>query len=244
MGALSSGKYVPFEDMVGGFSTSDGTIDFYLRVQSLVNKHSVVLDLGAGRAGWFEDDKCEIRRTIRALKGKVSKVIAADVDEAVKSNRASDEQVLIKNGVLGLEPGSVDVIVADYVLEHIDDVEGFYCQIDSILKPGGWFCARTPHKYNYISIISRMIKNSQHANVLKSAQPHRKEMDVFPTHYKMNTLGALDSIFRDYEKRSFISRSDPAYFFNNKFIFLVQKIAHGILPKEVSGNIFIFMRKI
>lgn len=43
-------RYKPCANMVGGFSENDGTIDFYLRINSLIDETSVVLDLGAGRA--------------------------------------------------------------------------------------------------------------------------------------------------------------------------------------------------
>ena len=141
-------EFDPHAHMVGGFSVNDGTIDFYLRIRSLIKKTDVVLDLGAGRAAWFEDDDCEIRRNNRLLRGAVSKLIAADVDPIVKENRASDEQVLIQNGVLDLPSNSVDLIIADYVLEHIDDTDMFYEQVNGLLRSGGWFCARTPHKYS------------------------------------------------------------------------------------------------
>ena len=106
-------SYKPSDNMVGGFTENDGTIDFYLRINSLINDKSVVLDLGAGRASWYEDDKCATRRDIRLLKGKVKQLIAADVDEVVLSNRSSDKQIVINNGKLDLEQNSVDLIVAD-----------------------------------------------------------------------------------------------------------------------------------
>lgn len=118
--------YDPQENMVGGFSDNDGSVDFYLRINSLLSQKSVVLDFGAGRAAWFEDDVCATRREIRLLKGKVEKVIAADVDEAVFENTASDQQILIKLGnELETLQQTVDLIVADYVLEHIQDSKLF-----------------------------------------------------------------------------------------------------------------------
>ena len=45
-----------------------------------------------------------------------------------------------------------DVIVADYVLEHIEDTKEFFLEINRLLKPGGWLCARTPHKFNFFHI--------------------------------------------------------------------------------------------
>lgn len=75
---IKKNKKMSFEassKMVGGFTDNDGTIDFYLRVNSLVSKDQTVLDLGAGRAAWFEDDKCDTRRSIRLLKGKLRKLL-------------------------------------------------------------------------------------------------------------------------------------------------------------------------
>lgn len=229
--------------MVGGFSDNDGTIDFYLRVRSLVDAHSVVLDLGAGRASWFEDDQCKTRRDIRLLKGSVAKVIAADVDEIVMKNQACDERIVIKNDVLPLGRQSIDLIVADYVLEHIENVEAFFQQVDVVLKPGGWLCARTPHKYNYISILSRLVRNASHANMLRYIQPDRKSIDVFPTRYRLNTHGAIKRTFSGYSDRSFVYRSDPAYFFGSRIIFGIEKVLHGLFPKEFCGNLFIFLHK-
>ncbi|MEL6870926.1 MAG: methyltransferase domain-containing protein [Pseudomonadota bacterium] len=233
----------PASNMIGGFTDNDGTIDFYLRINSLLNPTSTVLDLGAGRAAWFEDDLCETRRQLRLLKGKVGHVIAADVDKAVISNQASDEQLVIEPERLGLPPGSVDLVVADYVLEHVDDADIFARQIDECLKSGGWLCARTPHKYSYVSIAATMVRNASHSKVLRSVQPERKEVDVFPTKYKMNTLRDIRRAFAGWEDKSFVARTDPAYYFGRKFVYHLQSMLHRITPRFFSGNLFIFVRK-
>lgn len=235
--------YKPSDNMVGGFTDNDGTIDFYLRINSLIDDTSVVLDLGAGRASWYEDDKCVTRREIRLLKGKVKQLIAADVDEVVLSNRSSDKQILINDGKLDVEPNSVDLIVADYVLEHIDNPREFFTQIDNCLKSGGWFCARTPHKYSYVAIISCLVKNTFHRKLLKFIQPERKEIDVFPTRYKLNQMKNIKSTFSHWANFSFIYRSEPAYYFGNRIIFKLQLLLHRIAPSFFCGNLFIFVKK-
>lgn len=237
-------NYNPQEQMVGGFSDRDGSIDFYLRINSLLKENFVVLDFGAGRAAWFEDDECMTRRSIRLLKGKVAKVIAADVGEAVTENRASDEQIFIQYGnELDNLHESVDLIVADYVLEHIDDAKAFAQQVDECLTAGGWFCARTPHKFSYVAIFARIIRNQLHNKVLQFVQPNRKEIDVFPTAYKLNTLRDVNKAFFGWESKSFIFRSDPAYFFGSKLMYKVQSVIHQLLPEFFCGNLFIFVKK-
>lgn len=233
----------PYEKMVGGFSASDGTIDFYLRVRSILRPENTVLDFGAGRAGWYEDDACNIRRELRTLTGEGRRVIALDVDPAVLANRACDEARLIVDGKTDLPKNCADLIVADYVLEHIEDPTLFAIEVDRLLKKGGWFCARTPHRLSYPALVSAALANKRHATVLARVQPERKECDVFPAVYKMNTLRSVRKLFPGWENMSFLYRADPSYFFGNRYIFFAQSIFHYFLPRIFCGNIFIFLKK-
>ena len=44
-----------YDKLPGKFSTNDGTIDFYLRVRSVIQKSHIILDLGAGAGDWFNN---------------------------------------------------------------------------------------------------------------------------------------------------------------------------------------------
>lgn len=235
--------FKPYEHLPGGFSTSDGTIDLYLRIRSLLNDQSVVLDLGAGRAAWYEDDQVELRRNIRLLKGTAKKVIAVDIDDAVMTNQASDEQHVSEDGTIPIDDKSVDVIVADYVMEHVVDPSKFFGEIDRVLRPGGWFCARTPHKFSYVCVLARLLSNKYHVGILKYAQKDKKEEDTFPTYYRMNTISKVGSIFSGYKNHSFIARADPAYFFNSRIVYNIQEILHRIMFSQFSGNLVAFLKK-
>ena len=236
-------SFNPAKKMVGGFAQNDGTIDFYLRINSLLDMSSVVLDLGAGRASWYEDDNCNIKKEIRLLKGKVKKLIAADIDDVVLQNRASDEQIVIENDVINIKPNSIDLIISDFTLEHIENPKNFFTQVNKCLKRGGWFCARTPHKYNYITIFSSLIKNSAHPKLLKYLQPDRKESDIFPTQYKMNRLKDINFYFTNWENLSFIYKCEPSYYFGSKIIYFFLSFLHRLMPSFMCGNLFIFIKK-
>ena len=81
------------------------------------------------------------------MQGKVAKVIACDVDGAVLQNQASDERFVFAPGeALPLADRSVDVVVTDWVLEHLESPVDVFRELHRILKPGGWICARTPNK--------------------------------------------------------------------------------------------------
>lgn len=233
-----------WESVFAGFSPTDGTVDFYTRIGCFIQPEHEALDLGAGRAAWFEDDPNTCRRNIRLLKGKIAKVVAADVDPAVLLNRAADETlVLEQGGGLPFENNRFDIVIADYVLEHIDDPDGFAREVARVLKPGGLFAARTPHKYCYVAIIARLVNNAKHSRVLNWAQPDRKEKDVFPTRYRLNRLKDLSASFQEFENRSFIFRSDPAYFFGNNLLFRFQDFLHRCMPAFFAGNLFVFLIK-
>lgn len=235
--------FYPEEKYIGGFSPNDGTIDFYGRVRSLLSPDSVVLDIGAGRGGWFESDDCDYRKSVRTLKGHAKEVIGADVDPAVLENRSTDRNLLINGGTIELPSESVDIVIADYVLEHVDDPGSFAQEIKRILKPGGYFCARTPHKWHYISLLAKMVKNAHHSRIIRGVQPNRADLDIFPTKYKMNTVNSLVQNFEGFRNATFMFRGDPAYFWGRKAVFQALLLMHRVLPSIFVGTMFVFLRK-
>ena len=138
-----------------------------------------------------------------------------------------------------------DLIVSDYTFEHVSNSDEVASELDRILKPGGWICARTPNKWGYVSLLTRMIKSKSHARVLKKAQPDRKEIDVFPTSFKMNTRRSLRRYFdpQRFEHFTYYYESEPRYFFNSKVIFWMMSTFNRFLPSMFRSNLFIFIRK-
>lgn len=238
-----SARFDPNASMLGGFQPLDGTIEFYGRIRAVLRRSDVVIDLGAGRAAWFYDDTCETRRRLRDLRGAVARVIGVDVDPVVLTNPTTTENRLIEGGRLPMDDASVDAIVADYVLEHIEDVRLFCAEVDRVLRPGGFLCARTPHKYQYVAIASRMAKGGMSAQILSKAQPSRKTEDAFPTVYHLNTLRELRAAFPRYEDYSYLYAPEPAYYFGRKSVFRALSTAQRLMPRVLSSNIFVFMRK-
>ena len=125
-------------------------------------------------------DKSSYRRNIRDIKSKVKHLIGADVDKVVLENPTTHENIIISNNKIPLDDNTIDVIVADWVLEHVENPQEFCLEINRILKPGGIFCARTPHKYKYVSILVKLFKNKKIILIfLKFLQPKRFERDAF-----------------------------------------------------------------
>jgi len=236
-------RFDPAHGMLGGFTPIDGTVEFYGRINSILNANSTVLDLGAGRAAWYFEDASDYRRQLRTIKGKVQRYIAADIDEIVKTNPTSDVNLVIRQGRVDLQDQSVDVIICDYVLEHVSNVGEFTTEVNRLLRPGGYFCARTPHVVNYVSLAARIVRNASHSKLLAFVQPERKAQDVFPTCYRMNTLAAIRRSFCGWTNYSYVYSSEPRYFFGSRLLFLLFSLLHKFAPRALTGNLFVFLQK-
>ena len=231
---------------VGGYSAYDGTVEFYGRVKALLQPQMRVVDLGAGRGAWFEDDESDYRKRMRLLRGSVLEVIGCDVDRAVLANRAVDRAEVLQPGApLPFADGSVDMVISDYVFEHVTEPLQLASELARILKPGGWVCARTPTRYNYVSVAARLVANLHHARLLRLVQPGRKAEDVFPTVYLLNTRRSVRRAFSEsqFADHTYLYANEPQYFFGKKFIYRSFQLFHWLLPTALHGNLFIFLRR-
>ena len=189
-----------------------------------------MLDFGAGRGAWAESTSSKFKWALRSLKGKCAEYIGVDVDAAVLNNPTTDTNLLITKGVVPVDDESIDLILSDYVLEHVEDPTAFVREVNRVLKPGGWFCARTPHKWHYVSCIARIVKNRWHSRIVGIVQPDRKAVDVFPTAYRMNTLCDIKRAFREYGNFSYIYPTEPSYYWGKATIYRLFVVAHKLLP--------------
>lgn len=239
-------QYFYPETLAGGFSSVDGTVQFYQRINALLKKDMVVVDLGAGRGAADDTDSCDYRLTLRSLKGKCKLLIGIDVDNAVLTNPTIDEgRIIGEDGMFPLQDSSVDLIVSDAVFEHINEVKVFQSEIDRVLRPGGWLCARTPNRWGYIGLGTNLVPNRLHTTLLKSLQPNRKEIDVFPTCYRLNTRKAIKQAFPEdkWVLTIYSWNAEPAYFGNSKIAWFLMKIIFRLTPGSLGATWLIFSQK-
>ena len=237
------------EIAAGGFSRVDGTIAFYVRVGALLGEMgqaAVVLDLGAGR-GAFLDDPVRARREAHLLRGRAARVIGVDLDEVVLSNPAVDEAHVVKVGdPLPVGEGAIDLVVSDFTFEHIADPAWVAAEVDRILKPGGWLCARTPNRWGYIGAGARLVPNSLHVAVLGRLQPRKAAEDTFPTTYLLNTPAALRRWFPPswYDHFVWAMDNEPAYVGRSAAMARVTKAAFSVTPPALRSILLVFLRKL
>lgn len=214
-------KFYP-ETRFGGYTDIDGTIIFYNRINSLISPTFVVLDVGCGKGG-FSSDPVIFRKNLMILKGKVKKVIGIDIDKNAQVNPFIDEFRLIESPTWPIEDNSIDLIVCNFVLEHIENPTEFFSEIQRVLRNGGFLCIRTLNLFGYIALAAKIIPNKYHSKVTTLVQESRKEDEVFPTVYKCNSFSKLkkylkssgfDYVVYGYEAEpSYLSFSTIAYFF-------------------------------
>jgi SAM-dependent methyltransferase len=230
---------------IAGFTQVDGTIVFYSQIAAILDTEHRLLDFGAGRGEPISDDPVSYRSAIQNFKGRVAHVEGVDPDEVVLTNPYLDHGTVIPVGAkLPFEDNSFDIIVSRSVFEHVDTPELTASDLMRVLKPGGWLFAMTPNKWGYVAIAARIVPNKKHVKLLESIQPGRKAEDIFPTRYKMNTKSSLKRLFAK-QGQVYIFRfwSEPAYHFNNNFVFAFFKLLHKILPDFFAVTLGIAIRK-
>jgi SAM-dependent methyltransferase len=233
------------EARFGGFTDVDGTLAFYGRVRALLPEGAVVADVGCGR-GAHRDDPVAWRREIRVLRGHAKHVIGIDVDPAAAENPFLDEfRQIAPDGGFPLEDGAFDLLVSDFVLEHVTDPERFFAECHRVLKPGGRLALRTANARGYVALAARLVPNRRHAAVVGRAQEARKAVDVFPTVYACNTTGKLrralaragfDAVVYGYE-------AEPRYFAFSRALYALAVLHQRFAPGFLRLSLFAYAEK-
>lgn len=231
----------------GGFSRADSRVNFYTRVNALLQPEMTVLDLGAGSGCWVER-MTGFKRSLVTLRGKCRRVIGVDPDPAVLANPSLDEAHIAAAGApLPLAAGSVDLIVAYAVLEHVAEPARFAAEISRVLRPGGWFCAWTPNRWGYVGIGAQLVPSSLHARLLPWVSPAdcRARADVFPTAYRMNTRRRIRRLFPAdaYEDFTHIVPGPPSYNLGSTAVARLLQLHARLAPAAFGQLLHVFVRR-
>jgi SAM-dependent methyltransferase len=235
------------EVQAGGFTRFDQHVIFFARVNALLRKDMNVVDFGAGRGLWAQVES-GFKLEFITLRGKCAQVIGVDLDPAVLDNPLVDKAILLpKDGSMPLPEASVDMVVSWAVFEHLQDPAYSAAEIGRILKPGGWICAWTPNKWGYVSIGARLVPNRLHARVLRRVHPtsRRREGDVFPTYYRLNTLHEIQQYFPTplFEHFSYRFNGVPHYHANKIWLAAAIDLVINLAPNYFAQSLHVFIRK-
>jgi len=164
----------------------DAAIAFYTWVRRYTGQQTVLLNLGAGPP--------DTRDPIRVFKGEVKRVVGADVDPDVMRNPELDEAHIINGDRLPFADKTFDIVLSDWVLEHIEKPPAFLQEVRRVLKEGGSFFFRTPNKYHYVGLIARSTPDWFHKLVANRARGYAAgEHEPWPTYYRLNSRSGVES---------------------------------------------------
>ncbi len=230
----------------GGFTRIDGTLQFYQRVNALITPDCTLLIFGAGRGAAYSDDLVSYRRNLQCFKAKVREVIGVDVDPAVITNPGLDRCIVLDpDGPIPLPDKSIDIVIADNVFEHLENEKFVAGELNRVLRPGGWICARTPNRYGYVAFANRLIPRFIRIFVLRFVQPSRREEDVFPACYRLNTVRALRRYFDrvSFDHFTYSWDPEPAYHANSKILYGLFLSVRAVTPRHFRTTLLVFIRK-
>ena len=143
-----------------------------------------VLDLGAGSG--------RVRQM--NFRGLASKITGVDPDPRILSNPFLDEAVTSSGSEIPFPDATFDMVVSDNVLEHLDSPSQVFKEVFRVLKPEGWFMAKTPNKHHYMPLIARLTPTSFHKFVNRLRG--RPTVDTYPTLYRANTKSDIERFAR------------------------------------------------
>lgn len=236
--------YYPEADF-GGYTRVDGTVAFFGRVQTLARSEMTVLDVGCGRGNAAERFQSSPWERCRLLKGVCKKVIGIDVSPAGYENPMIDEFRPIEGDRWPVESSSIDLLVSDAVLEHIQKPDAYFAECSRVLKPGGYLCLRTSNRWSYVSMIASVVPNHMHAKVIGLVQPGRQALDVFPTYYRANTVNAVRRLLRDHQFSGCVYRhiAEPSYLGFSRLAYALGVYVHRWLPSLFWPVLFVFAQR-
>jgi ubiquinone/menaquinone biosynthesis C-methylase UbiE len=158
------------------FKTGGYFVREYLK--NYINKNSIIVDAGCGKTGIISEFK-EIPKSI----------IGIDINKvSLEKNRIVDKKIMANLENIPLDENSTDIVMSEFVLEHLQNPDLVFKEVARILKPGGVFIFITPNIVNPIIALSKILPYNVHrfmkAKLLKRDETHR-------TYYRANTFRKL-----------------------------------------------------
>ena len=109
--------------------------------------------MARGVGQFFSVMKLSCGRGLPSYRVRSERVIGVDVDDGILLHPFLDEKHVVGvNAPIPVMDQSIDLIVAHWVFEHVENPSQLAMEFFRVLKPGGWICARTPHRWSYVGI--------------------------------------------------------------------------------------------
>lgn len=196
-------------------SWDDSMVLLKNELEKRILPNSSVLDAGCGHGNYLIDE----------LREKFSSAVGVDVSEEVMNKNICLDKTIVANiENMPFENNSFDLVVALWVVEHLDHPKEVFQEISRVLKPGGYFAFATPNKKSILIYIRRLL-NYKTAQRLVKKTYGRAEDDTFDVRYRANTVQKITELANQHGLTVEILKEnmDPSYTSFNTITYQLSK---------------------
>lgn len=165
---------------------------YYQKLKNLVPGKDW-LDLGCGHqvfADWMTKEQTEVITSSKSVCG-------IDLDWAgLKAHPEISRKVFGDLLAMPFQDASFDVVSANMVAEHLPEPKKVLSEVHRVLRPGGKFIFHTPNYLVWTIQLASRIPDGVKKRLIRILEARREE-DVFPTFYRMNTRGEIRKLARE-----------------------------------------------
>lgn len=200
-------------------------------ISSHLNPGATVVDLGCGHGGLIEQ-----------LRPRISQLIGIDVDaNAVAKNDLLDQRIVGNVESIPLPSASVDGVVSEFALEHLEHPARVLTEVFRILKPGGWFIALTPNVLNPVMLMSRLLPHRTH-DVLRQSLLHKSEA-AHRTFYRANTAGRIKQLSSEvgFQSATIQRAGNPEYLAFAKVLAVPSILGERFIDRPVLNQLQMYL---
>jgi len=176
---------------------------FFDWIRRVLSPTDTVLAAGAG-PGLGEE--------VLRLRGEAAKVCGIDIDNAVLGNTFLDEAHVVRGYEWPYPDATFDLVLSDYVLEHIEDPRAYLAEARRVLRPGGAFFFRTVNALHPGAATARWLPLTAWARLIQWLDPNAAAApDPYPAYWRANSPSRLKHLLRTcgFGEIDLTSREEP-----------------------------------
>ncbi len=162
-----------------------GGVYYRTMISKNLKPFSIVIDAGCGDGGMIANFKNNFKQLIGVDRSK----------DLLKKNGIVDQRIFADLAEIPLPDNFADMVVSEFVLEHLEYPDRVFKEVCRILKPDGVFIFITPNKLNPIIALSKVLPHFVHDwfrnRILKKGE------ETHRTYYRANSRGSLESLLSE-----------------------------------------------
>jgi ubiquinone/menaquinone biosynthesis C-methylase UbiE len=148
------------------------------------------IDLGCGHqmfAEWMGREEQELAE-------RASVLVGVDLDfDSLRKNRFAHLRIKANLEQLPIPACSFDLVTANMVMEHVEHPKTVLQEAHRVLGPGGLLVFHTPNRFNPAVRVAGITPKALKNRIVWLLEG-RKEEDIFPTFYRVNSIQEIQTL--------------------------------------------------